>query len=158
MTQTLQTIHPAAALKGSTNQDVRNKFFNMIGIESKLPPTMPKNSPATASADVVSNGSDAASTEWVNPRGQVALSEESLKYNKADDELFAMKRRKTDLRTSPGGTIRNRKRLGFNETVKVVPIPMRHEYSNRVRSRLWSNAVEIHENAARNSIELAAEG
>jgi hypothetical protein len=48
--------------------------------------------------------------------------------------------------------------LAFRETVDVVPIPMRTEYSNRVKARMWSNASEIYQNAARNTIEFAAEG
>ena len=51
-----------------------------------------------------------------------------------------------------------KKTLSFGDTVMVMPIPMRNEYSNRVRSRLWSNAMEIYENAARNAYEFAAEG
>jgi hypothetical protein len=49
-------------------------------------------------------------------------------------------------------------RISFNDDVSVAHIPMRSEYSDRVRSRLWSNRYEIHENATRNAIEFQAEG
>jgi hypothetical protein len=51
-----------------------------------------------------------------------------------------------------------KKRITFNDDVCVAQIPMRNEYSDRVRSRLWSNRFEIHENATRNAIEFQAEG
>jgi hypothetical protein len=51
-----------------------------------------------------------------------------------------------------------RRKICFDDSVSVVPIPMRSEYSERVRTRLWSNRYEIHENASRNAIEFAAEG
>lgn len=53
---------------------------------------------------------------------------------------------------------KKRKRLAFDEKVEVLPIPMRHEYSQTERERLWSSAMEIHENATRNTIEFASEG
>lgn len=53
---------------------------------------------------------------------------------------------------------RRKPRISFNDSVSVAHIPMRSEYSDRVRSRLWSNRYEIHENATRNAIEFQAEG
>jgi hypothetical protein len=137
----------AASLKPQTNQQVRNRFFNMIGIESQLPSTATVPDAAT-----INQG-------WVNPRSQmVVCSAQSLKYDRDADKALSSKRRKTCDKqqiVSPG---KRKKSLNFNETVNVVPIPMRDEYSNRVRTRLWSNAIEIHENATRNTIEFAAEG
>lgn len=80
---------------------------------------------------------------------------ESLKYDRCADQKYASrKKRKTSL---VHGRKQNKK-LVFNETVEVRPIPMRTEYSFGVRSRIWSNAVEIQQNAQRNSFEFATEG
>lgn len=52
---------------------------------------------------------------------------------------------------------KKKKRITFKDDVNVVPIPMRNEYSGRVRTRLWNSAHQIYRNAARNSVEFAAE-
>ena len=63
----------------------------------------------------------------------------------------------TTTNTTNGAPIR-RRRLGFADEVQVVPIPMRSEYSNRIKERMYSGRVELSENAQRNVVEFEAEG
>jgi len=49
-------------------------------------------------------------------------------------------------------------RITFCEKVDVVLIPTRHEYSNRIKSLIWSDPQELQENTMRNAREFAAEG
>lgn len=53
---------------------------------------------------------------------------------------------------------RKRNRVALHESVAVIPIPSRSEYSNQARERLWSSSAEICANAARNSVEFESEG
>ena len=64
----------------------------------------------------------------------------------------------TNVMAKNSNHIPRRRRLIISDSVEVVPIPMRSEYSNRIKERMYSNRVELSENAQRNVVEFEAEG
>lgn len=157
-----------AALRPASSQQVRNKFFNMIGIDKPSPSLLKKKSLHNNSAD--SRSSCTVMVPHPRSEGVVAF-QEPLKYNPAEHDMLTSQLKA--LNTSRGlcgkdDPIRTKKEeegkspefrhISFDDSVRVVPIPMRSEFSDRIKTRIWSNACEIHENAARNSVEFAAEG
>lgn len=79
-------------------------------------------------------------------------------HNKSDSNGMPPKEELAFVPVDSGETKQSKAKITFNDDVSVAHIPMRSEYSDRVRSRLWSNRYEIHENATRNAIEFQAEG
>ena len=53
---------------------------------------------------------------------------------------------------------KSRPRVSIASAVAVVPIPQRQEYSPQGRTRIWTSGQELYQNAARNTVEFAAEG
>ena len=108
--------------------------------------------------------------------GDVPVTKEPLKYESDEDEFDedepqearSWKERlffkpsslesKDTAASSMSSDASAERRLTFNETVSVVPIPMRTDYSHRVRERLWNDVDDIMLNAQRNALEFAAEG
>lgn len=99
---------------------------------------------------------------------QIPLKQSRSRDNDDNDDFGPMrtlKRQKTRftfLDTSDseeeGPATKRCKRIRFKETVEVVPIPTRSEYTLEMRSNVWSSTREIQENAARNTIEFAHDG
>jgi hypothetical protein len=81
-----------------------------------------------------------------------------------DHNLLHTKKPIESLSTMPGNgkvteksTKRDLRTVCFDASVKVHPIPARADYSKRMRSVMWVSSDEIQQNAARNSLEFAAE-
>lgn len=50
------------------------------------------------------------------------------------------------------------RQLQFHETVQVIPIPSRYQYSDRIKQCIWSSRYELQEMAERNVQEFESEG
>ena len=82
----------------------------------------------------------------------LAKMQEPLKYSKDDSSVS------TTPKTATTTTKPKRRGISFDESVSVVPIPMRTDYSKRMQERMYHDRKDLETMAARNSIEFAAEG
>ena len=50
------------------------------------------------------------------------------------------------------------RRVSFDSIVQTTTIPSRHDYSKRIKRRIWSSTLEIHTNGIRNAREFEYDG
>ena len=124
------TADPALCKLSRTDdsQRIRERFFQRLGIDSPVPP-LPSHSKHT-------------DPSLLRPSRSVVSFEQALK----DDP---------SLSSSPTSSAPSL--VHFDSSVTVFCIPSRHDFSNRIASELWTPLEELQENAARNSLEFAAE-
>lgn len=147
LSQGLRTKQNSRRSKGTprSSQKIRNKFFQTIGI---------------CSNHTTQHASVAVAERSVRDLRYMPRFSEQLQYNRDEERLQREQRRSYDaklLSNTVPSTATQKKRVNFQESVVVAPIPMRSEYSGRIRSKLWSDDVEINENVDRNRVEFTAE-
>ena len=137
--------------KVSHEQEIRARLLNRLGIYDAPSALTPPTSAAQMRRLRILRGMGVGyqiepsmpdTTGTRPPLGGVVPHKDKLKYG--DEPKHAKKKKQS--------------KIVFDDEVSVIPIPMRNEYSERVRSRIWSNRFELQENAQRNAVEFAAEG
>ncbi|KAL9179970.1 hypothetical protein ACHAXT_007940, partial [Thalassiosira profunda] len=130
-----------------TSQQVRSKFLQKIGIFGKH---------KSANLPV--------SERSVRDLRSIPRYQQALKYDRLEEGLRE-EQRLSRQSVAPASAASSKKpkpkrQVSFDESVVVVPIPMRSEFSDRIRTKLWSDAVEMCESIGkkRNLVEFAAEG
>lgn len=105
---------------------------------------------------------NADSTRSLSRGNEEMKDNNTLSFNHGDDTDKARDKISSLSSSSPSTTsattTTTKRGICFHDSVAIRQIPMRSEYSNRIKSRIWSSKYEIRENINRNSIEFAAEG
>jgi hypothetical protein len=131
----------------SDSYQIRSRLLNRLGIEKEY---VGHTTPRMEASRVVQ-------------QGEVGAFNIPLKADHGmPDRRLESSNSLSSLATSPGvhNILEKRVKRGsvcFDASVRVHPIPARSDYSKRMRSVMWISNTEIQQNAARNSLEFAAE-
>ena len=136
--------------KDARDAQIRSRLLNKLGIYD-APATVKNAQPLTAAQHRrlrILRGMGLGHTLHPSPPDGSA----------ARSPLEGMKPFQEPLKVDAAPETKKKTKIAFQEDVEVMPIPTRYEYSDRIKSRIWSNRHELQENAERNAIEFAYEG
>jgi hypothetical protein len=132
-TRTTNVCEAAPAIISSDSASIRSRYLRRLGVTqpTKIPPTRSKlAAPLSDPASRVETLKD----DYGEPDGTITVNSPPLH--------------------SP---LREKASVCFGSIVTVHEIPKRTEYSERVKSTIWTPFQELEANVTRNSIEFAAE-
>ena len=136
----------------SDSGQIRSKLLMKLGIELGSG-TLNGASASTEASRIVQKGQeDAYSIALKRDHGQL---DRSILHAKKPFESLSAVPGNDKVTEKP--IKRERHAVCFDASVKVHPIPARSDYSKRMRAVMWVSSTEIQQNAARNSLEFAAE-
>lgn len=147
--------HPSQAPKQASGQEIRSRLLRRLGIHDEEPIVTKRSSSADSSTSAPPTWTSSSSScqQQRQPRPAPPLFHVPLKYN---DQHNHHNNNKSDSSSSSLSCCSTR--VGFQEDVCVIPIPMRTEYSERIRNRLWCGKHELQAMAGRNLLEFEYEG
>ena len=153
----MSVVSAATSNRGKDSQEIRSRLLHRLGIYDS--PSAPQPMTAAQHRRVrILRGMGVGYTMFKSPPDGSATRmpldgavpfQEKLK----NDDVGSGNTLESD-----SGAKQKSTRIAFQDEVEVMPIPTRHEYSERIRSRIWSNRHELQENAERNAVEFASEG
>jgi hypothetical protein len=175
------TTTTSATYTGRDSQEIRSRLLSRLGIYDTTSPATTTTTAATTGPVQHHQPMTAAQQRRVRilrgmgvgyqvfksppdgsamrkPLNGVVPSMEPLKSDYDDDDDDDNNIDEDAEMNAVSGVKRKTTRIAFQDQVEVLPIPTRHEYSDRIKSRIWSNRHELQENAERNAVEFASEG